>query len=67
MMLMVVFPQGTFIPTSRAVGRSENPGGGRGGSIVVGVVCPFPGWVGLTTDFLIDGRRSLIWEVRLGG
>ena len=22
--------------------------------------------VGLITDFLIDGRRSLIWEVRLG-
>ena len=23
--------------------------------------------VNLTRDFLIDGRRSLIWEVRLGG
>jgi len=21
----------------------------------------------LVTDFLLDGRRSLIWEVRLGG
>ena len=41
-MLMVVFPQGTFIPTSRAVGRSKI----RGGQLVMcggHSLCPPPG------------------------